>query len=252
MVDSTAVSRAGGLGTRAAWIGALAAFALAPNAHAAGPASGTVPTRLSNLRTSTRWAYPTRAAPIHASPASASRTLGRLRFLTVDGQAELYVALASAMLPDGRSWLQIEVPGRPNGRTGWVPRGALGALQVVHEYLRVDRRTLRATLYREGQAIFGAPVGVGKPGTITPPGHFYVLEKLVSANAPVYGPFAIGTSAYAPTLSEWPGGGVVGIHGTNEPQLVPGRPSHGCIRLHDADIARLWHLIGVGTPIDIV
>jgi lipoprotein-anchoring transpeptidase ErfK/SrfK len=67
----------------------------------------------------------------------------------------------------------------------------------------------------------------------------------------VYGPYALGTSAYAPTLAEWPGGGVVGIHGTNEPQLIPGRPSHGCVRMRNADITRLWHLISVGTPIEI-
>ena len=133
-----------------------------------------------------------------------------------------------------------------------MPRGALGAFKAVRQYLRVDEGALRATLYRDGKAIFKAPVGIGKPGTVTPTGHFYVLEKLVSVNAPVYGPFALGTSAYAPTLSEWPGGGVVGIHGTNEPGLVPGRPSHGCIRMHDADIARLFRLIALGTPIDIV
>jgi hypothetical protein len=208
--------------------------------------------RLSNLRTSTRWAYPTRAAVVHSSPAPGSRAVGRLRFLTVDDQAELYVALASATPPSGPTWIQVEVPGRPNGRTGWVPREDLGTLETVSEYLRVDERALRATLYRDGKPIFQAPVGIGKPGTVTPTGHFYVLEKLVSVNAPAYGPFAIGTSAYAPTLSEWPGGGVVGIHGTNEPQLVPGRPSHGCIRMRDADIARLWRLIGLGTPIDIV
>src|SRR5208282_5213398 len=99
---------------------------------------------------------------------------------------------------------------------------------------------------------FAAPIGVGRPTTITPPGHYYLMEKLKTLNAPFYGPYAIGTSAYAPTLTEWPGGGVVGIHGTSEPQLVPGRPSHGCIRLRNADVARLWALIQVGTPIEIV
>jgi lipoprotein-anchoring transpeptidase ErfK/SrfK len=122
---------------------------------------------------------------------------------------------------------------------------------VVHSYLLVDQATLTATLYREGQSVFSARVGVGKPSTVTPSGNFYVLEKLRSVGSPIYGPFAIGTSAYAPTLSEWPGGGVVGIHGTNEPQLIPGRPSHGCIRMRDEDVARLFSLIGLGTPIQI-
>jgi lipoprotein-anchoring transpeptidase ErfK/SrfK len=93
---------------------------------------------------------------------------------------------------------------------------------------------------------------VGAPGTTTPAGRFYVLERLTTLRDPAYGSYAIGTSAYAPTLSEWPGGGVVGIHGTNEPQLIPGRPSHGCIRMRGEDISRLWRLISLGTPIEIV
>jgi L,D-transpeptidase-like protein len=220
----------------------------ATGSRAAAPAIA----RLSNLRTETRWAYPLATATIRATPSPDAAAVGRLRFLSVDAQAELYVALAEAKLPSGQRWVQIEVPGRPNGRRGWVPRAALGTLHVVDEYLRVDEQRLRVTLYRDGHAIFSAPVGIGKPGTVTPTGHFYVLEKLITRGAPAYGPVALGTSAYAPTLREWPGGGVVGIHGTNEPQLIPGRPSHGCVRMRDADIARLFSLVTLGTPIDIV
>ncbi len=208
-------------------------------------------TILSDLRTTSQWAYPMQEAVAHATPSQRARTVGRLRFLTTDEQAELYLALASTTLPTGETWVRVELPGRPNGGTGWVPRAALGPLHPVRGYLLVDRRHLRATLHREGHVVFSAPIGVGKPGTITPAGRFYVLEKLTAVGAPLYGPYAIGTSAYAPTLSEWPGGGVVGIHGTNEPQLIPGRPSHGCIRMHNADITRLWHTIALGTPIEI-
>jgi hypothetical protein len=220
-------------------------------AHAGPPATIAALARLSNLHTVSRWAYPNSEAPVHAHPSAGSRVIGRLRFLTVDNQAELYVTLVSARMSSGQTWIEIELPARPNGQTGWVPRGALEALHTVNGYLLVDRATLRATLFRDGHAIFSAPIGVGKPGTITPPGNFYVMEKLVTLNDPAYGPVALGTSAYAPTLSEWPGGGIVGIHGTDEPQLIPGRPSHGCIRMRNADIARLWSLISVGTPIEI-
>jgi lipoprotein-anchoring transpeptidase ErfK/SrfK len=133
-----------------------------------------------------------------------------------------------------------------------VPAGALGELHVTHEYIRVDRESLKITLYRNGSAIWHAPVGVGRPALPTPAGHFYVTEKLQAIGGPVYGPYALGTSAYAPTLSEWPGGGVVGIHGTNEPQLIPGYPSHGCIRLRDQNITQLYGLVEVGTPLEIV
>ncbi len=240
---------------------ALAALLSLACAAACGPAAAsatgaaaprTVFKRLSDLRSSSTWAYPQDEAVIRASPSPRARPLGRLQLLTGDEQAELYVVLTAAHLPSGTSWLQIEVPGRPNGRTGWVPRGALGTLNRLDSYLRIDEQTLTATLFHRGRPVFNARVGIGKPGTVTPKGHFYVMEKLRTLNSPVYGPFAIGTSAYAPTLSEWPGGGVVGIHGTNEPQLIPGRPSHGCIRMRDGDIARLWGTIGLGTPIEIV
>jgi hypothetical protein len=36
-----------------------------------------------------------------------------------------------------------------------------------------------------------------------------------------------------------PGGGVIGIHGTNQPYLIPGWPSHGCIRVANRPIRRL-------------
>jgi len=215
-------------------------------------ASAPVFTRLSDLHTVSRWAYPEIAAIVRSKPSTSGRALGRLKFFTGDGQAELYATLASAQFGSGASWIQIELPGRPNGQIGWVPEEALGPLHEVHAYLLVDKNTLRATLFRDGRAVFSAPVGVGKASTMTPSGHFYVMEKLRTVNAPIYGPLALGTSAYAPTLSEWPGGGVVGVHGTNEPQLIPGRPSHGCVRMRDSDIERLWPLIGVGTPIDII
>jgi hypothetical protein len=227
----------------------------APSATAAEATGGSAVvsvTQLSNERTLSRWAYPLAEAIVRASPADRARSLGRLRFLTGDEQAQVYVVLDAAQLGSGSEWARIEFPGRPNGRSGWVPRAALGAFHVVRDYLRVDRGRLRATLFRGGRAVFSAPIGVGKASTQTPAGSFFVTEKLITVGSPAYGPFAIGTSAYAPTLSEWPGGGVVGIHGTNEPQLVPGRPSHGCIRMHNADISRLWRLIAVGTPIQIV
>ncbi len=221
-------------------------------AGSTGPATqGARAAVLSNLRTFSQWAYPQAPALVRASPSVSARPIGRLHFLTPEGQAAVYMALRSYTLGH-LTWILVPVPGRPNGRTGWVPAGALGAMRVTDEYLRVNRETFRATLYRKGRAIWQAPVGVGRPSLPTPAGHFYVTEKLIAIGGTFYGPYVIGTSAYAPSLAEWPGGGVVGIHGTDEPQLVPGRPSHGCIRLRNGDIRRLWKLLAVGTPIEIV
>jgi lipoprotein-anchoring transpeptidase ErfK/SrfK len=43
----------------------------------------------------------------------------------------------------------------------------------------------------------------------------------------------------------------VGIHGTDGPGLIPGDPSHGCVRVPNRDIMRLYRLMPIGTPVVI-
>ena len=76
-------------------------------------------------------------------------------------------------------------------------------------------------------------------------------NRLERYSSPAYGPLAFGLSARSETLTDWPAGGYVGIHGTDRPDLVPGRVSHGCIRLRNTDIRRLGRLMPVGTPVRI-
>ena len=95
------------------------------------------------------------------------------------------------------------------------------------------------------------PVGVGTAVSPTPRGEFYVRNRLTRYANEFYGPLAFGTSVRSPYLTDWPDGGFVGIHGTNQPELLPGRVSHGCIRLRNDDILRLGELMPVGTPITI-
>jgi lipoprotein-anchoring transpeptidase ErfK/SrfK len=85
----------------------------------------------------------------------------------------------------------------------------------------------------------------------TPKGDFYVRNKLTRYANPFYGPIAFGTSARSEILTDWPNGGFIGIHGTSQPELIPGRISHGCIRLRNPDILRLARLMHVGTPVTI-
>jgi hypothetical protein len=174
----------------------------------------------------------------------------RLRFVTSDGFLQSYIALRERHTAHG-DWIELRLPMRPNGRTGWVRREALDTFSVVHTQIVLDRAQHRLTLFRDGTVVLTAPIGVGKPSTPTPRGHFWITEKFAVHGAPVYGPYAMGTSDYS-TLSDWPGGGIVGLHGTDEPQLVPGDPSHGCVRLHNSDIVRLARLVPIGTPLLII
>ncbi|MBA2347598.1 MAG: L,D-transpeptidase [Solirubrobacterales bacterium] len=206
---------------------------------------------LSNESTLSRWAHPEERATVRRRPSAGASQVGRLHLDTEDGLPEVYLVLRGTTDSKGHSWVEVRLPSRPNGRTGWVPRGALGPLRRNTMQLKIDRRTLRATLTRRGKAIWRARVGVGKSATPTPAGSFYVRERLVPPVGSIYGALAFGLSAYA-RVSDWPGGGVVGIHGTDQPQLIPGRPSSGCIRIRASDLRRLGRLLRIGTPVRIV
>jgi L,D-transpeptidase catalytic domain len=211
------------------------------------PATAAGSERLSNERTLTRWAHTNLIGPIKRKPAHESRTIGELRWNTEDGLPEVYLVLRRQVDKLERVWLQIRVPGRPNGRTGWVREENLSNLKTVRTHLTVDRTKLKATLRKKGKVIWSSPIGVGAPGTPTPGGKFWIRERLRGDGA-IYGPWAFGTAAYS-GLSEWPGGGVIGIHGTNAPSLIPGRPSHGCIRVPNWNIVKLVRKMPIGTPL---
>ena len=208
--------------------------------------------RLSNERTITRWAHTNLRGGIRSKPSWKSKAVGALRWNTEDGLPEVYLALASHVdHAGGQVWIKIRIPGRPNGRTGWVRQEQLSNLELVETQLTIDRRRLRATLRKRGKVIWRSPIGVGAPGTGTPGGKFWIRERLANlGGSPIYGPWAFGTAAYS-KLSDWPGGGVVGIHGTNQPELIPGRPSHGCIRVPNPRIRKLARIMPVGTPVRI-
>jgi lipoprotein-anchoring transpeptidase ErfK/SrfK len=208
---------------------------------------------LSNEKTYTLSAHVVYAGIIRAKPSTTSRAMGRMRLLTEDGYPEVYLALRAHTDAAGREWTQIRIPGRPNGRIGWVQRENLGAFHATKWRLVVNRKTLRMTVFWNGKKRERFPVGVGKRATPTPGGRFWIREKIkVRDTSSPYFPYALGTANYS-TLSEWPGGGVVGIHGDwNQPQLIPGRPSHGCIRMRDRDVAWVARHVPVGTPLRIL
>jgi hypothetical protein len=226
----------------------LAWLLLASPALAGAPdLSGSV--QLSNERTFTRWAHAVDIQPIREQPKPNAWLVGELSLNTEDGLPEVYLLLRSWTDPAGVDWLQIRVPMRPKTRTGWVQASALGPAQMVRTQLVVNRGRLRAILFRGGRRVLTTRIGIGKKSTPTPGGRFWVRERIRARNPRgPYGPWAFGTSAYS-RLSDWPGGGVVGIHGTDQPELIPGRPSHGCIRVPNPAIRRLARLMPIGTPV---
>jgi hypothetical protein len=207
------------------------------------------PRPLRPLAEVSRWAPVRRATVVRATPDG--RRVAWLGTRTPEGTANLVLALARRADARGALWVRVRLASLPNGLTGWVRRRALGGYTTLDTRLVVDLSRLTATLLRNGRPVLRAPVGVGRASAPTPRGEFYVRDKLTAYRSLAYGPLAFGTSARSATLTDWPGGGYVGIHGTNQPQLIPGRVSHGCIRLRNADLLRLARLMPVGTPLTI-
>jgi hypothetical protein len=198
-----------------------------------------------------RYAFIIRSSVVRSAPRRTSASVAKLARWTPEGTTNLVLTLEGRRTPRG-VWIKVRLPILPANRTGWVQRKALSDWKEVRTRLVVDRRRLTATLYRRGKVAFRAPVGVGLPQWPTPRGEFFIRNQLYGFGNPVYGPIAFGTSARSPVLTDWPGGGFIGIHGTNQPQLLPGRVSHGCIRMKNGHILRLARLMPVGSPLTVL
>lgn len=235
----------------AQWTSPRTLFLYGVPAQTAAPVAQPAVTPLASPRVS-RWAYVYRPAVVRAKPNGYGRVITRLSLDTLDGTPNLVLILAATKDVIGRTWYQVRLAIRPNNSTGWVLAGALGDQHVVRTYLVVDRQLLVATLYRGGIPVFQTRIGAGKPYWPTPTGDFYIREVLTGFTDPMYGPVAFGTSDRSNALTDWHGGGgVIGIHGTDQPQILPGHVSHGCIRMPNAAVARLHRLMPLGTPVAI-
>lgn len=199
------------------------------------------------------WSAPVlRPVVARAKPSDDATAVVALSATTPEATSNLVLVIGRRLEPDGTLWLLVRLPVLPNNRTGWIPRSAVGGYSLLHTRLVVDLDRLEATLLRDGRPIFRARIGIGKPSSPTPTGDFYIRDRVTNFHNAFYGPLAFGTSARSAVLTDWPGGGFVGIHGTNRPELIPGRISHGCIRMRNVDIIRLGRLMPTGTPLTIL
>lgn len=149
------------------------------------------------------------------------------------------------------TWYHVQLPIKPNGTTGWVSAASV-LVGTVHTKIVVDLSARRVTLYRNGRAAFHTTAAIGEGGTPTPTGHYYVSQRLIAPDpGGPYGPVALGLSAFSRVLTNWPQGGPIGIHGTNEPGSIGKSASHGCIRVPNSAIVTLFRATLAGTPVRI-
>lgn len=117
---------------------------------------------------------------------------------------------------------------------------------------------------RDGsQTVTTFPVGIGDQGKETPVGTFTIVDKI--RNPAWYVPESIRKEkpylpAVVPPGPDNPMGShalrlsnmTILIHGTDRPWGIGTRDSHGCIRLYQEDIARLFGMVQRGTKVTIV
>lgn len=100
------------------------------------------------------------------------------------------------------------------------------------------------------------PVGVGKAGMAWH-GRAYVAAKHIR---PAWSRIPGRTPTYPGGSPQNPMGaaamgldrGNYAIHGTNDPSSIGGYVSHGCIRMHNADIMDLYSRTPIGTEVHVV
>jgi len=177
-------------------------------------------------------------------------TLAARRPLT--GVRTVLPLLAHETSRDGRNWVRVRLPGRPNGRSGWILEGHTRA-KTTSWRIAISLSTRRVTVYRDGRIARRFRAVIGTASTPTPRGRFFIEEAVALSPADLGGPFALATSARSDVLQEFAGGpGQIAIHGTAGLSDALGTAaSHGCIRLSAGAITWMARRIGSGVPLRI-
>ncbi len=163
--------------------------------------------------------------------------------------AEL-VFLAKGNTPDR---LYVHLPIRPNGSMGWIDKTNVQLTSNPFSIeIQLSSFTLRA--YESGKLSKEIKIGIGRDEVPTPEGFYYTVYVATPPEKNgVYGDFVIGLSGFSEVLPTFNGGqGRLGIHGTNQPQLIGTKASHGCIRMKNPDIDYLVERLPLGTPVKVI
>ena len=159
--------------------------------------------------------------------------------------------------PTGRSrrdgWLAVSHTSLGNDRVAWLkPDQAPVSLRRRVVRLEVDLSDREVVVHPEDGSPRGISVAVGAPDTPTPPGEYYVTDKLRGADfGPFYGCCILALSGHQPDLPQgWSGGDRLAIHGSPTPTWGQ-NVSNGCLHAREADLRYLLRTVPLGTVVTI-
>ena len=187
---------------------------------------------------------------VRSAPEPDAEVVVELANPVATGGPLVFMATEAVVGEDG--WIEVMLPVRPNGTTGWVQTDEV-ELKRNHYRVEIDVSDHLLWVYLDGEVVVETEVGIGTGDTPTPIGSFYLAELLepIEQNGP-YGDFAFGLSGFSETLTNFNGGeGVIGIHGTNDPDSLGTNVSHGCVRVANEVISQLAAELPLGTPVHI-
>ncbi|WP_375515529.1 L,D-transpeptidase [uncultured Nostoc sp.] len=130
--------------------------------------------------------------------------------------------------------------------------------QNIHLLLVLKQR--RLYIYQGNVLLASYPVAIGKPKWETPTGKFKVLNMVEN---PVWeNPFVSYTQVVPagfqnPLGERWigfwtDGKDEIGFHGTYQRNSVGKAISHGCVRMYNEDVRKLFKIVTIGTPVTVV
>ncbi|MEA2375473.1 MAG: hypothetical protein QOD53_1936 [Thermoleophilaceae bacterium] len=149
-------------------------------------------------------------------------------------------------------WVGVPSPSLPNGTLGWLDERTNSASRI-HEGIQlvVSLSRRRLELRSSGRVKRTISVGIGRPGSATPRGHFSVTDKLGGGRyGPYYGCCILALSGHQPHPPPgWQGGSRLAIHGTNAPGSIGVPSSAGCMHASERDLRVLMRRVPLGTPV---
>lgn len=185
--------------------------------------------------------------------APGGKVVGRVAAYTTGGGRVRLLVLGQRADDRGVTWLELLLPTRPNGSTGWV-RGDRATLSDDPYEIRISTRSRKLELRSEGDVVLTTGVVIGAPPTPTPHGQFAVYDRYTSPGTDL-APWIIELTAHSDVLHEYAGGpGRIAIHGMSGSLRAPvgTARSHGCIRVPAAALRSIARLVNLGTPVRIV
>lgn len=173
---------------------------------------------------------------------------------SVDRRDELSGQLVFVVIEERGDWLNVQLPVRPNGSTGWIRAADVGL--STHEFvITIELSEHRMTVTNAGEQLLQTPIGVGTADAPTPGGTYYIKELLEPPTRTGVRHLRLWPVRILQRLTSYSGGdGLIGIHGTNRPETVGTDVSDGCIRTTNEVISQLVEQIGIplGTPVEIL